>query len=422
MAEFKPVLLTLPSLGPALVLEIIPYGLTIHRMYVQADGKTHDIMVGPEKPEDHVTRKYINSIIGRYTNRLPVKPLEFERNGVKGEFTPIPNESERVSLHGGPLGFGAIPWTQLAPSETPKLFTAAELAALGTPSDAYAFFRHTSPSGDQNFPGTLHLETLVALVPPASSLTTAEQALGSVTLVYRARLDDAAGPLVTPINITQHWGFNLEASLGADNLDVRQHALMLAADHFAERDADALPLGGFAAAAGTPHAHTGTLVGGGKLVGDGYPPTGYDDYYLFRKDAVASVPSHIAADKFTPEADFLSSLVGAESKQPAAAVLSSAKSGLKVRFDSNQGGVMCYTNCWSNPVKSGTRKKIHGGSGDVNTGDGYPPHTAVFLEFHHPLASFLIPENKDTELDTLLTTGEVYNNYVRCDVSYTVPA
>ena len=53
--------------------------------------QTHDILVGPEKPEDHKTRRYINSVIGRYTNRLPVKPLQFERKGIKGEFTPIPN-------------------------------------------------------------------------------------------------------------------------------------------------------------------------------------------------------------------------------------------------------------------------------------------------------------------------------------------
>ncbi|KAL1657901.1 galactose mutarotase-like domain-containing protein [Schizophyllum commune] len=315
MAEFAPVTLTLPSLGPSLALEIIPFGLTIHRIFVQADGKTHDILVGPEKPEDHKTRRYINSVIGRYTNRLPVKPLQFERKGIKGELTPIPNESPRVSLHGGPIGFG------------------------------------------------------------------------------------------------DHWGFNLDASLG--DLDVRGHNLFLAADHFAERDADALALGTFASAAGTPHAHTG------KLIGEGYPPTGYDDYYLFKKDAVAPIPSHIPASEFTPEKDLVSSLVDATSPHSPLAILSSAKSGLKVRLDSNQHGTMFYSNCWSNPEKSGTRKKIHGGWGDVNTGDGYPPHTAVFLEFHHPLASFLIPENKDTDIDTLLTTGELYNNYVRAEISYT---
>ena len=109
------------------------------------------------------------------------------------------------------------------------------------------------------------------MIPPAStsSSPTAEQPLGSVLLLYRAKLADTDAPLITPINLTQHWGFNLDASLG--ELDVRGHNLFLAADHFAERDADALALGTFASAAGTPHAHTG------KLIGEGYPPTGYGD-------------------------------------------------------------------------------------------------------------------------------------------------
>ena len=48
---------------------------------------------------------------------------------------------------------------------------------------------------------------------------------------------------------------------------------------------------------------------------------------------------------------------------------------------------MFYSNCWSNPEKSGTRKKIHGGSGDVTTGDGYPPHSTSTLTSNiHPLA------------------------------------
>ena len=50
-------------------------------------------------------------------------------------------------------------------------------------------------------------------------------------------------------------------------------------------------------------------------------------------------------------------------------------------------GTMFYSNCWSDPEKSGTRKKIHGGSGDVNTGDGYPPHSTSALTLNiHPLA------------------------------------
>ena len=33
--------------------------------------QTHDIVIGPENPEDHLKNKYTNTLIGRYTNRLP---------------------------------------------------------------------------------------------------------------------------------------------------------------------------------------------------------------------------------------------------------------------------------------------------------------------------------------------------------------
>jgi hypothetical protein len=63
---------------------------------------------------------------------------------------------------------------------------------------------------------------------------------------------------------------------------------------------------------------------------------------------------------------------------------------------------------------------------------------AAFLEFHEvcffacsfpsahltiyqSLAAFLDPANKDKE-DTLVTSDEIYHNYVRCDVRFKEPA
>ena len=97
-----------------------------------------------------------------------------------------------------------------------------------------------------------------------------------------------------------------------------------------------------------------------------------------------------------------------------------------------------YTNNFAVPDK-GARKKIHGGSGAV--GDGYGPGStssfslflpsnadrrdvnwiaAAFLEFHAPLAAWLHPPESrgPTGDDTLLVSGEVYNNFVRLDVWY----
>jgi len=75
---------------------------------------------------------------------------------------------------------------------------------------------------------------------------------------------------------------------------------------------------------------------------------------------------------------------------------------------------MFYANGSAQP-STGSRKMIHGGSGLSGNHDAYGPGSAAFLEFHAPLAAFLDPENKDGE-DSLLTTDELYNAYVRCKV------
>ncbi|EIM91577.1 galactose mutarotase-like protein [Stereum hirsutum FP-91666 SS1] len=108
-AGFTPLMLALPSLTPSLAIEILPRGLTLHRLFVQTDGRTHDLVVGPEDPKGHITQKYTNTIIGRYTNRVPAGPrtLTHTTSGLTASIAPIPNSDATpgVSLHGGPSGF-----------------------------------------------------------------------------------------------------------------------------------------------------------------------------------------------------------------------------------------------------------------------------------------------------------------------------
>lgn len=54
-----------------------------------------------------------------------------------------------------------------------------------------------SPDGEEGFPGTLRVEFLVGL----QAATGNAASLGSVVLVYRARLEEQGK--VTPINMTQ---------------------------------------------------------------------------------------------------------------------------------------------------------------------------------------------------------------------------
>ncbi|TFK65110.1 galactose mutarotase-like protein [Pluteus cervinus] len=429
MAEFKPILLTLPSLTPSLAVEVLPHGLTLHRVFVQADGRTHDIVIGPESPSDHVTQKYTNTIVGRYSNRIPVKTHTLERHGITSEFVAQANENPKVSLHGGPKGFDAVPWTLLTPENPPTLFSQAEIAAISASStgSSQAVFRLESSDGDQGYPGKLILEALVALIAPGDQQRIYQAAgesatphehydLGSIVLVYRAKLDEGEKKVVTPVNLTQHWGFNLDASLkeGSDPLSVKDHTLSIKADRISELDEIALPTGSFISTttADSPHAHDA------KRIGDKFPEKGYDDYYAFTAAAAPNIPSRIPLNSFTPESDLLKDLLKG-TRTDTLVELSSAKSGLKLLFDSNQHGVMFYSNNLAKAT-NGARKKIHGGSGISGNGDAYAPGTAVFLEFHNALAAFLDPKNKDAE-DTLLTSDELYHNYVRVDVKFKEP-
>ncbi|KAJ7253421.1 galactose mutarotase-like domain-containing protein [Mycena rebaudengoi] len=433
MSKFEPVFLALPSLTPSLALEILPHGLTLHRLFVQADGRTHDIVIGPESPEGHETQKYTNSVIGRYSNRLPVGTHKIERNGISSEITALANESPRVSLHGGPVGFDAVAWTLLTPDAPPTLFTAKELAQIpisASPS-SHAVFRLVSPDGDQGFPGKLVVEVLVALVEPGpqeriyrkpgDTTESEEYDLGSVVFVYRAKLDEGDRKIVTPVNLTQHWGFNLEASQrdSSDTVSVKNHTLTIKSDRIVNRDADSLPIG-FLPSSGTPHDHAS------KTIGDQFPESGYDDFYSFK--TFKKVPTRIPVSSFA-EVDLLKDVLrpsndpspaGRGDRSDPVVELRSAKSGLKLAFDTNQSGVMFYSNTFANPSK-GARKKIHGGSGVKDHGDAYAPASAAFLEFHESLAAFLDPANKDKE-DTLVTSDEIYHNYVRCDVRFKEPA
>ncbi|KAH0584875.1 hypothetical protein H2248_008153 [Termitomyces sp. 'cryptogamus'] len=430
MAEFKPVLLTLPSLTPSLAVEILPFGLTLHRIIVQADGRTHDIVVGPEDPEGHTTQKYTNTIIGRFSNRIPAGTHNIERNGIKGQITAIANEGPNISLHGGITGFDSMSWTQLNSEDPPTLFTAAEVRNLRSPNTSYAIFRLISPDGNEGFPGKLIVEALVALIGPGEqgrksgvtgepSLETTEYNLGSIILVYRAKLDEKE-KVVTPVNLTQHWGFNLEASLRDGPLPtVKEHILTLKSDRAAKLGPDALPTHEYLLAAEYPeHGHFS------KKIGHLSPKRGYDDFYLLQNEGARHIPTRIPLSSFDSELDLIKEIIlpsnnvqGNPTRRPApVAELSSAKTGIRLIFDTNQHGVMFYTNIGADP-SVGARKKIHGGSGIKDHGDSYGPGSAAFLEFHEPISAFLDPNNKDKE-DSLVTTNELYNNYVRLDVKF----
>ncbi|KAG6877500.1 hypothetical protein C0993_006602 [Termitomyces sp. T159_Od127] len=351
---------------------------------------------GPEDPEGHVTQKYVNTIIGRYSNRIPVGTHIIERKGIKGQMTAIANEGPNVSLHGGTTGFDSMPWTQLNADDPPTLFTTAELSNLQSPNISFAIFRLVSPDGNEGFPGKLVVEALVALISPGeqgrqyraagiSPLETPEYDLGSIVLVYRAKLDEKE-EAITPVNLTQHWGFNLEASLRDGLPTVKEHTLTLKSDRAAKLGSDALPTHEYLLA--TEHPEHGHFA---KKIAHLSPARGYDDFYLLQNEGASHLPTRIPLSLYDSNFDLIKGIVlpsndaqgnPTRGNRPApVAELSSAKTGIKLLFDTNQHGVMFYTNIGAKPAV-GARKRIHGGSGIKDYGDGYGPGSAAFLEFH----------------------------------------
>ena len=203
--------------------------MTIHRFFVQADGRvrhisplvtspliptvalfqTHDLVIGPESPHSHKLIKYTNTIIGRYTNRLPVKELLVSSSRspeIQAPFTPLPNETPDVSLHGGQVGFDEQPWEPIPVPPNPgevELFSDKELNTITSEVATAAIFKYISEDGEQGYPGKLRVEALIGLLQPDSSHTfnSGELNLGSVLIIYRAKLLEEGK--VTPINLTQ---------------------------------------------------------------------------------------------------------------------------------------------------------------------------------------------------------------------------
>lgn len=157
----------------------------------------------------HKDIKYTNTIIGRYTNRLPVKEYLISPSRapeIQASFTPLPNEAPNISLHGGQVGFDEKFWEPIPipPSAGEvELFSDAELRTIESEVAAAAMFKCISEDGEQGYPGRLRVEALIGLLQPESSRasTLGEFNLGSILIVYRAKLLE--GHKVTPINLTQ---------------------------------------------------------------------------------------------------------------------------------------------------------------------------------------------------------------------------
>lgn len=206
----------------------ITYGGIIVSLRVpDRDGRLGDIVLGFDDLDGYVEGSpYFGAIVGRYANRIA--------NGqftLAGETYQLATNNGPNHLHGGERGFDKIVWH-------------AEM--LESDSGVAVIFTHTSPDGDEGYPGNLSIRVSYTLTPS-----------NELAVDYLATTDHA-----TPINLSQHTYFNLA---GDGRRDVLEHVLTINAAHFTPVDATLIPTGVIAPVAGTPFDFTTPTAIGARI-------------------------------------------------------------------------------------------------------------------------------------------------------------
>lgn len=194
---------------------IMTYGGTVVSLHVpDKAGQLGDIVLGFDTLAEYEEKSpYFGCITGRYANRIAKGKFTLE-----GEQYTLAVNNDVNHLHGGLKGFDKQVW---------------KASAKDTADGPAVTFTHTSPDGDEGYPGALSMEVTYTL--------TNDNAL---RIDYKATTDK-----VTVLNLTNHSYFNLA---GHGNGTILDHFLTLAADKFTPTDATAIPNGELASVEGTP--------------------------------------------------------------------------------------------------------------------------------------------------------------------------
>ena len=202
------------------VLEVSDYGGKIVKIFTpDRGGKLKDVVVGFDSPAGWDSGDpYWGCIIGRYGNRIAKG--EFKLNGKKVKLPALNNAPAGIgcNLHGGARGWNAYVW---------------KAAPFVRGTDVGIVFTHTSPDGDEGFPGKVEVKVTYTL-----------------TKENVWRVDYEAVPdKETPINMTQHVYFNFKGEAGGT---IEDHVLTIPASKYNPTDKGQIPTGELKPVAKTP--------------------------------------------------------------------------------------------------------------------------------------------------------------------------
>ncbi|MBI2071856.1 MAG: galactose mutarotase [Gemmatimonadetes bacterium] len=234
-------------------LRAITYGAIIVSLRVpDRAGQMDDIVLGYESLEGYLgDSPYFGAIVGRYGNRIAKGRFRLDGKTYRLAMNNGPNH-----LHGGIKGFDKVVW---------------RAEPFHHDSGAGVVFTHTSPDGDEGYPGTL-----------AARVTYTLTDRDELIVDYRATTDQP-----TPVNLTQHTYFNLS---GDGRRDILSHELLINADSFTPVDSTLIPTGVIAPVEGTPFDFRTRTAVGSRIEADHQQLRfggGYDHNFVLRQEDAA---------------------------------------------------------------------------------------------------------------------------------------
>ena len=262
-------------------------------------GRLTDITLGYDTLEGWLRpgNPYMGCIVGRYANRIAGGKFSLEGTDYSLAVNNGPN-----SLHGGLKGFDKAVW---------------QAEEVATDDGVAVCFAHTSPDGDEGYPGELHVRVTYTLTES-----------NELRLDYEARTK-----ATTVLNLTNHSYWNLRGE-GT----IHEHRLQLNASAVTAVDPTSIPTGELVPVAGTPWSFLEPAPIGSRMAEVGSDPVGYDHNYAIDGGGGG-----------TP-------VLTARVEEPA--------SGRVLELLTTEPGVQLYTGNYldgSEPGKGGCRYPQHGG-------------------------------------------------------------
>jgi aldose 1-epimerase len=200
-------------------------------------GRLEDVVLGFDNLQQYLQgHPYFGCTVGRFANRIAGGRFTLDGKSYQLAINNGPNH-----LHGGIKGFDKALW-----KATPQ-------------GGAAVHFSHTSPDGDEGYPGNLELNLQVTL-----------SNANELRLEYTAKCDHS-----TPLNLTNHSYFNLAA-----RGKILDHELMLTARRFTPSDEHSIPTGEIRDVAGTPMDFTQPAAIGARFSQLMNQPVGYDHNFV----------------------------------------------------------------------------------------------------------------------------------------------